>query len=385
MPSLPGRPTSAEHQAAVSRRLELLRAELSGAAGPHPAAEPLGDDARRAGDLDGSGGADQDPWWSSATRVPGARLHVVPPAGGDDPRTEAPGVGPATAPPDGPPEHVFGPAPWVPVPGRHASRRDRAAPGWLPETLRGRVALGSTQLTVVAVLVAVGLAITAWSVVRASPEPLAVGDRVAPVSVDVGAGAGAGDGGQLVELPAETTGGAGATGTAATGATAAEAAVTSAVSGVAGAPVEVTVDVAGKVRRPGIAVLPPGARVIDALAAAGGARAGVDLTSLNLARLLVDGEQILVGVPLPAGAAASALAQGGAALPAGASPAGALVNLNTATEADLDTLPDVGPVTAQSIIAWRAEHGGFSGVDELLEVDGIGEATLSRLAPLVTV
>jgi len=103
--------------------------------------------------------------------------------------------------------------------------------------------------------------------------------------------------------------------------------------------------------------------------------------------LLVDGEQILVGVPVPAGAAAAALTPGGSTAPVGTSgsPLGALVNLNTATEVDLDTLPDVGPVTAQSIIAWRIEHGGFSGVDELLEVDGIGEATLSRLAPLVTV
>ena len=142
----------------------------------------------------------------------------------------------------------------------------------------------------------------------------------------------------------------------------------------------VTVDVAGKVRHPGIAVLDAGARVVDALEAAGGARPGVDLTGLNLARVLVDGEQVVVGGPAPSGAAAAASA------PAGA-PSGpvAMVNLNTATESELDTLPEVGPVTAASILQWRDQHGGFTSVDELLEVDGIGEVTLGKLAPYVTV
>ena len=142
----------------------------------------------------------------------------------------------------------------------------------------------------------------------------------------------------------------------------------------------VTVDVAGKVRHPGIAVLDPGARVVDALEAAGGARPGVDLTGLNLARVLVDGEQVVVGGPAPSGAAAAA------SPPAGA-PGGpvTLVNLNTATESELDTLPEVGPVTAASILQWRDQHGGFTSVDELLEVDGIGEVTLGKLAPYVTV
>ena len=136
------------------------------------------------------------------------------------------------------------------------------------------------------------------------------------------------------------------------------------------------VDVAGKVRRPGIAVLPPGSRVVDALKAAGGARSGVDLTSLNLARPLVDGEQILVGVAPAAGVAGSL----GSPTPSG----GTLVNLNTADQPTLETLPGVGPVTAEAILAWRTDNGGFSSVDELLEVDGIGEATLADLAPLVT-
>lgn len=345
MPSLPGRPTSAEHQAAVSRRLELLRAELAGSPGP-PAYE------------EAVGAVEDDPWWSSATRVPQARLRAVEPL-----RPEIDGAGPSIPAAD----PAADPAPWVPIPGRHASRRDPERPGWLPETLRGRVALGSTQLTVVAVLVAVGLAVTAWSVVRADPEPIA--GPAAPVPVVASPGE------QLVELPAAESGVEAMATPAGTAALAPDAATS------------LTVDVAGKVRRPGIAVLPPGSRVVDALEAAGGARGGVALTSLNLARPLVDGEQILVGVPQPVGAAASALAPGGAAAPPGVGVVapGALVNLNTATEVDLDTLPDVGPVTAGSIIAWRSENGGFTTVDELLEVDGIGEATLTRLAPLVTV
>ncbi len=152
---------------------------------------------------------------------------------------------------------------------------------------------------------------------------------------------------------------------------------------------EVVVDVAGKVRRPGLAVLPVGSRVADALAAAGGARPGVDLTSLNLARVLVDGEQLLVGVAASPGVTGPVGAPGGGGPggPAGgAGPApGGLVNLNTADEALLDTLPGVGPVTAAAIVAWRTEHGGFSAVDQLLDVNGIGEVTLAELTPLVTV
>ena len=138
-----------------------------------------------------------------------------------------------------------------------------------------------------------------------------------------------------------------------------------------------TVDVAGKVRRPGIAVLDAGSRVVDALEAAGGARAGVDLTALNLARVLVDGEQILVVVVPPSGVAAPAATGSGA-------PVATLVNLNTADQIALESLPGVGPVTAQAILTWRSEHGAFTSVDQLLDVDGIGEATLAKLTPYVT-
>jgi competence protein ComEA len=145
-----------------------------------------------------------------------------------------------------------------------------------------------------------------------------------------------------------------------------------------GAGGSVTVDIAGKVRRPGVATLPAGSRVVDALKEAGGVRGGVDLSALNLARVLVDGEQILVGRDAaPGGLAASAST-------AAPDASGALVNINTATTEQLDTLPGVGPVTAQKILDWRAAHGAFSSVDELLEVDGIGEKTLADLAPHVT-
>jgi competence protein ComEA len=144
------------------------------------------------------------------------------------------------------------------------------------------------------------------------------------------------------------------------------------------------VDVAGKVRRPGIATLPLGARVVDALEAAGGARRGVGLGSLNLARVLTDGEQIVVGVPALPGVAASA-----ASAPTGsgtgvAGPGAPMVNINSAGQAELEQLPGIGPVTAQAILAYRSERGTFSSVDELLEVSGIGDATLADVAPYVT-
>ncbi|MDT0184369.1 ComEA family DNA-binding protein [Microbacterium sp. ARD31] len=227
------------------------------------------------------------------------------------------------------------PAPVVlPVPGRHASRRLRI----------GRLQLGPVHLAVVAVVAAVAVGLAAWWVVRDQAEavPLTPVEPATSTLAELPGG----------EEPASSPPG------------------SSEPSG------DLVVDVAGKVRRPGIAVLPAGSRVVDALEAAGGARRGVDLTSLNLARPVVDGEQILVGVAPAAGVAGSL----GSPTPSGTT----LVNLNTADQAALDTLPGVGPVTAEAILGWRSEHGGFTSVDELLEVDGIGEATLADLAPLVT-
>ncbi|MFD7491734.1 helix-hairpin-helix domain-containing protein [Streptomyces sp. NPDC059832] len=142
----------------------------------------------------------------------------------------------------------------------------------------------------------------------------------------------------------------------------------------------IVVDVSGKVRRPGVLQLPSGARVADALRAAGGVRAGADLTGLNRARVLMDGEQIVVGAPSGPSAFGGT---GGAAVGGGGSSSAGPVSLNTATVEQLDTLPGVGPVLAQHIVDYRAQHGGFRSVDELREVNGIGDRRFADLQPLV--
>lgn len=244
----------------------------------------------------------------------------------------------------------------VPPAGRHL-RAPRPGPvrrlgEWLrdqvPDTLRGRTELGSG-----AVLLVVGL--VALAVVGAVVAALRMQGDSEPVPVQVGQPPTSAASPLISSAP---SGSAGASPAAATG--------------------RVTVDVAGKVRRPGVTTLPAGSRVVDALKRAGGARAGVDLSSLNLARVLVDGEQILVGRGMPGGGVAAGISS------AAPDPAGALINLNTATGEQLETLPGVGPVTAQKILDWRTANGAFSSVDELLEVDGIGDKTLAEVAPHVT-
>ena len=139
------------------------------------------------------------------------------------------------------------------------------------------------------------------------------------------------------------------------------------------------VDVAGKVRRPGIAVLRSG-RPGGRRHPGGRGRTARESTwpGLNLARVLTDGEQIVVGGRRPPPVVA-AVRLGRRRRSARWS------NINTADETALESLPEVGPVTAQAIIAWRTEHGGFSVVDQLLDVDGIGDATLAKLTPYVTI
>ncbi|MEO6606460.1 MAG: ComEA family DNA-binding protein [Aeromicrobium sp.] len=139
---------------------------------------------------------------------------------------------------------------------------------------------------------------------------------------------------------------------------------------------DLVIDVVGKVKKPGIVTVPKGSRVFEAIDAAGGLKGKVDTTALNMARVLVDGEQLLVGLE-PAVVPGSAPAAGGAAT--------AKINLNTATAEQLDTLPGVGPVTAQSILSWREENGRFTSIDDLLDVKGIGDATLGELRELVSV
>jgi competence protein ComEA len=147
----------------------------------------------------------------------------------------------------------------------------------------------------------------------------------------------------------------------------------------------VVVDVSGKVHRPGVYTLHAGARVVDAVTAAGGPLPGVPLTALNLAARVIDGQQVPVGVP--AAAPADAAATGVPSAGAGGSEAvgGSPVNLNTAGLDELQTLPGIGPVTAQHILDWRTQHGQFTSVDQLREVSGIGDVKFAELKPLVSV
>lgn len=206
------------------------------------------------------------------------------------------------------------------VPSHREAPPTHSAHGYAPPsplaTLR-RFELGATAvraLAVVAVLVALGAGVVAW---RSRPT-------VAPVA------------------PAPVS--------------------------VSATPAVIVVAVMGRVQRPGLVELPAGSRVADAIAAAGGALPDTDLSTLNLARKLADGELITVGVPAPDPAVA-----------------GGPLNLNTATVAQLEELPGVGPVLAQRIVDYRDEHSGFRSVDELRNVSGIGEATFAELEPRVTV
>lgn len=238
------------------------------------------------------------------------------------------------------------------APGRHAARKIADE--------YGRWSLSAHQVTVVALIVAAVVALAGWWVLRSVPHPAPVeitSERSLPATASVPLSPSA----SPVVAP---TGGA----------------LVSTVDAAADS-ARLIVDVAGKVRRPGIVELPTGSRVVDALRAAGGARSGVDTTALNLARPLIDGEQIVVGLRVPAvDLAPSPGISGGVTSGAVAS-----IDLNAASQEQLETLPGIGPVTATSILAWRTENGAFTSVDELLEVSGIGEVTLTGIEDYVHV
>lgn len=212
------------------------------------------------------------------------------------------------------------------------------------------VAAGAGALLAVGVLVAVGLSFLG----AASPAPKLTLPRAEPGSAPV-------DGAPAPGAPATAPG------------------------APAAPPVTVTVHVAGQVANPGVYAVPAGGRVADAVIAAGGTASEADVEQLNLAARLSDGERIYVpkkGEAPPVVAAGPAPAGGGTK--AGGAPAGP-VDLNTATAEQLEDLPGVGPATSKAILTYRANHGRFRSVTELLEVPGIGPAKLEALRPLVKV
>lgn len=279
--------------------------------------------------------------------------------GRDDVRAEHPESAPGAGLPHPPPHgRHLGPSTPSPQP-RLGGLHDRL-PGFVHARLGGAGLTAQHVVVVVAVVVGF-LALAVWWVVASKPS------EVAPIST--------------VESSAPPAGSS-STHLSESGKEPAEASVADTASG------PVIVDVTGKVRRPGIVSLPSGSRVADAIDKAGGPlRTGIDLSSINLARVLVDGEQIVVGLP-PVTTAAPDPGTSSTETPPATSSTPApttLVNLNTATLEQLDTLPGVGPVTGQAILDWRTDNGQFTTVEELIEIDGIGEVTLAELRDLVTV
>jgi len=227
----------------------------------------------------------------------------------------------------------------------------------------GRAVGGLVLFVVLAVVTAM---VALW---LARPREQQVPSRAPTVGAPLSAGGGASD----------LTGGLAGSGT--TGATD-PAAARSAGTAVAGT---LLVHVVGAIRDPGVVELPPGSRVTDAIEAAGGVTRRAATASVNLARPVLDGEQVVV---LRRGAPAAVFAPGvgaAAGAPGEAGPAPEPVDLNSATLDTLDALPGIGPVLAQRILDWRTTNGRFSTVEELGEVSGIGEATLGDLRALVRV
>ena len=232
-----------------------------------------------------------------------------------------------------------------------------------------RVNPGRRGVLAIAVVTALTVLIAGGWVLTARPHPMLASATPEASSVDAG-GPSLAPGGSLTSPRA---GPAGSTvprsGSAAPGA----------------GPSLLVVEVAGKVRRPGVYRLPAGARVDDAVRAAGGFLGTVDPVTVNLARKLVDGEQVLVGIAV-SGAAAGPAGSDATAGTAGPGSGGAgPLDLNSATLAQLDGLPGVGPVLAQHILDWRIQHGRFDSVEQLNSVSGIGDSKYADLKPLVTV
>jgi competence protein ComEA len=245
------------------------------------------------------------------------------------------------------------------------TRRDRlksAIVDRLPPTLRGRWAMDRTTGIVLAVSVLLGaLLIGGWAVLRAKPHEMSVARERPPGTVP-----GAPEAESVPSIPVATSSGSGFVSGSGSGSG------TASGSGV-------IVDVEGKVAKPGVRSLPTGSRILDALSAAGGALPGTDLTALNQAQVLVDGEQVLVGVTPPPQSSAAPGHGKGKKSRGGTE----LVHLNLATAQDLEQLPGVGPALAERIVDYRTAHGPFHSVDELRQVSGFGGQRFDNLASMV--
>jgi competence protein ComEA len=219
---------------------------------------------------------------------------------------------------------------------------------------------GRRHLAVVAVLLLLGVAAAGWTVLRDRPVAVATGEGLPTTSLSTPV------------PPAPTGRGAGAPSATAS-------------------PGVLVVHVLGAVRKPGVVTLPEPARVLDAIRAAGGLRERARTGDLNLAQVLSDGEQVIVGTDRRPGGevrGGGGAGGGGAAAPGpgGAAPGRTpMVDLNSAELAELESLPGIGPVTAGKILSWREKHGRFSRIEELQEIDGIGPKTYADLAPHVRV
>lgn len=270
--------------------------------------------------------------------------------------------------------------------GRHRDGRPTLVAA--PSALRAAIGVPNRWsvlgvLTVLLVAAVVFGGRTWWVNAVAAPTPVASGTPVGLITRT------------MASLPGQAS-------SASPGIPSAASGAASSGTGVVAAP-SVVVHVVGAIRRPGVVALRSGDRVRDAVTRCGGAGPGADLTGINLARPVVDGEQIRVprrgetlpppsdGVPsgsgsgpMPAPGRGPGGIGGGTAGGTSSGAAGPL-DLNTATLESLDALPGIGPVIAQRIVDWRTEHGRFSTVDELAEVAGIGEKLLARIAPLVRV
>jgi competence protein ComEA len=250
--------------------------------------------------------------------------------------------------------------------GSAASAQLGAADAARPAGLSGaRVNPGRRGLLAMAVVTVGTVLVAGGWVLAARPHPMLASATPGTSPSDAGTSASLAPGGSLTSpRPSSTAPGAG--------------------SAAAGSALLV-VDVAGKVRRPGVYRLPPGARVEDAVRAAGGFGNGVDPVTVNLARKLVDGEQVVVGLASAAGDPAASAGSGDSGTPAPATGGTGLLDLNSATVAQLDGLPGVGPVLAQHILDWRTQHGRFDSVDQLRKVSGIGDSKYADLKSLVSV